>query len=230
MKTDEYMDNAATNPAGNAIVVNKLTLEYGTQVLFRGFSLTVPAGQKVLLVGSSGSGKSSLVRCLLGFVIPQEGTITIDGTILDGKTVWSLRRKIGYVSQEPQLGAVKVKDLIQLPFTYHANAHLKYDPSGQARLFEQFCLGGALLDKNISELSGGEKQRVALVISLLLGRSIYLLDEATSALDAKAKTAVLDYFRQRPDLTVLMVSHDTAIAAIADRTVTISAVAAQEAG
>lgn len=223
------MGNAATNPAGNAIVIDKLTLEYGTQVLFRRFSLTVPAGQKVLLVGSSGSGKSSLVRCLLGFVNPQEGTIAIDGTILDGKTVWFLRRKIGYVSQEPQLGAGKVKDLIQLPFTYHANTHLKYDPAQQARLFEQFRLGGALLDKDISELSGGEKQRVALVISLLLGRSIYLLDEATSALDAEAKTAVLDYFRQRPDLTVLMVSHDTAIAAIADRTVTMPAVAAQEA-
>ncbi len=223
------MDNAATNPADNAIVIDKLTLEYGTQALFRRFSLTVPAGQKVLLVGSSGSGKSSLVRCLLGFVTPQEGTIVIDGTILDGKTVWFLRRKIGYVSQEPQLGTGKVKDLIQLPFTYHANAHLKYDPSGQVRLFEQFRLGAALLDKDISELSGGEKQRVALVISLLLGRSIYLLDEATSALDAEAKTAVLDYFRQRPDLTVLMVSHDTAIAAIADRTVTMPAVAAQEA-
>lgn len=223
------MDNAATNRADNAIVIDKLTLEYGTQVLFRGFSLTVPAGQKVLLVGSSGSGKSSLVRCLLGFVTPQEGTIAIDGTILDGKTVWSLRRKIGYVSQEPQLGTGKVKDLIQLPFTYHANIHLKYDPSGQARLFEQFRLSAALLDKDISELSGGEKQRVALVISLLLGRSIYLLDEATSALDAEAKTAVLDYFRQRPDLTVLMVSHDTAIAAITDRTVTMPAVTAQEA-
>ena len=67
------------------------------------------------------------------------------------------------------------------------------------------------------------------MISLLLGRSIYLLDEATSALDAEAKTAVLDYFRQRPDLTVRMVSHDTAVAAIADRTVTMSAVTAGEA-
>jgi len=166
------MDNAATKPAGNAIVIDKLTLEYGTQVLFRRFSLTVPAGQKVLLVGSSGSGKSSLVRCLLGFVTPQEGTITIDGTILDGKTVWPLRRKIGYVSQEPQLGTGKVKDLIQLPFTYHANAYLKYDPSGQARLFEQFRLSAALLTVRRRKTAGGSGDFPAAgAVDLSAGRS-----------------------------------------------------------
>jgi energy-coupling factor transporter ATP-binding protein EcfA2 len=65
-----------------------------------------------------------------------------------------------------------------------------------------------LLEKEIQTLSGGEKQRVAIVSAILLERRIFLLDEAYSALDREARDIVLDYFRCREDLTVLSVSHD----------------------
>ncbi|MCX5770731.1 MAG: ATP-binding cassette domain-containing protein [Candidatus Hydrogenedentes bacterium] len=76
-------------------------------------------------------------------------------------------------------------------------------------LFERFMLGRDLINQQVTELSGGEKQRVALISSILLGRRIFLLDEVTSALDSAAKGAVLEFFRPRGDVTVISVSHDT---------------------
>ena len=65
-----------------------------------------------------------------------------------------------------------------------------------------------ILDKNFQELSGGEKQRIGILIALLLNRDIYLLDEVTSALDVNLKKTVADYFLAREDWTLLVISHD----------------------
>ena len=65
-----------------------------------------------------------------------------------------------------------------------------------------------ILDKNFQELSGGEKQRIGILTSLLLNRDIYLLDEVTSALDMKLKKKVADYFLAQEDWTLLIISHD----------------------
>jgi ABC-type iron transport system FetAB ATPase subunit len=213
---DSSIDQHVKMPA---VEIDELVLRFGVQTVFEHFSLAVQTGQKILISGYSGSGKSSLLRCLLGFVVPQQGSIKIEGTLLDGKTVWRLRKRIGYIAQEPQLGDGIVRELLQREFSWKANCFLRYDDECTLRLCERFFLSGNLLDKNIQELSGGEKQRVALISAILLQRSIYLLDEATGALDADSKKAVLDYFVARPDLTVLMVSHDTSLSSIADRVV-----------
>jgi ABC-type bacteriocin/lantibiotic exporter with double-glycine peptidase domain len=216
------MDNASDRQnESNAVEISELTLRFGEQVVFDHFSLAVPQGQKILLAGRSGSGKSSLLRSLLGFIIPQQGVMKIEGVPLDGKSVWRLRRRIGYVAQESQLGEGVVWELLQRPFSWKANHSLRYDAEQTARLCRQFYLPETLLDKKFSELSGGEKQRVALISAILLQRPIYLLDEATSALDAESKKAVLDYFASRTDLTMLMVSHDMSLSSIAGRVVSL---------
>ncbi len=73
---------------------------------------------------------------------------------------------------------------------------------------QELELEGNILDKNFQELSGGEKQRIGILIALLLNRDIYLLDEVTSALDMNLKKKVSDYFLSREDLTLLVISHD----------------------
>lgn len=208
----------ANNPA---IAIDSLTLRFGEQILFQDFSLSVPTGQKVQISGQSGRGKSSLLKSILGFIPLAGGQIRVEGHLLDGRSVWGIRRRIGYVAQEPQFAAGLVKELLRQPFTYAANCGLEYDQAMAKELFERFGLADNLLDKQITDLSGGEKQRAALVGALLLKRGIYLLDEATSALDADSKQAVIDYLRSRKDLTLVIVAHDTALAELADRTVAL---------
>ncbi len=219
MNKGEFMVNTPAQDA--AVEIDSLTLRFGEQILFQDFSLSVPTGQKVQISGQSGRGKSSLLKSILGFIQPAAGQIRIDGQILDGKSVWAIRKRIGYVAQEPQFAPGAVKDLLREPFQYAANHGVQYDQAMQDQLFERFYLSKGLLDKQATELSGGEKQRVALVGALLLKRPIYLLDEAASALDADSKQAVIDYLRERTEITMVVVSHDTALGGLADKAVSL---------
>lgn len=204
-----------------AIEIENLTLQFGEQTVLERFSLSIQPGQKIYLSGNSGTGKSSLLRSLLGFIEPRQGQIRIGGNLLNGKSVWPLRRQMAYVAQEPQLGSGKVRQLLQRPFAWKTNHCLTYNADHVADLCRRLHLPEMLLDKDIAELSGGEKQRIALISAILLQRSIYLLDEATSAVDAESKKAILDYWAARTDLTIVIVSHDTAVSSIADRVVVL---------
>ena len=192
-----------------AVYLEKLTLRFGGKTVLSGFSLEVASGEKITLTGRSGAGKTSVLRCILGFTLPDEGAVYIEGERLTDVSVWSLRAKLAYVAQEPDLGAGTVKDILERPFHYRVNRLFRKNLERTPELLERFMLGPGVLNQPITELSGGEKQRVALISSILLDRRIFLLDEVTSALDSAAKGAVLDFFRPRDDLTVISVSHDT---------------------
>jgi len=191
-----------------AIRVDNLTVRFGEQPVLEGVSLGLETGAKASLTGPSGSGKSTVLRCIMGFLVPDAGAVYVEGERLTVETVWRLRTKLAYVAQEPDIGAGTVREILQRPFRYRANAHIEDNLAHAPALFERFLLPQALLDKDVTALSGGEKQRVAVISCLLLGRRIVLLDEASSALDDAAAEAVAGYFRARENLTVLSVSHD----------------------
>ena len=205
----------------NVLEAKDVTVRFNGQTVLDGFSLAVKAGGKAVLTGPSGCGKSTILRCFLGFMAPSAGTLAVGGTLLTGATVWTLRRQIAYVGQEPDLGAGLVREAIERPFQYHANASLKANIERAPELFETFGLDPSLLEKETGDLSGGEKQRVALVAVLLLDRRIFLLDEITSALDVASKDAVIGYFRGRQDITALFVAHDTERFSFADQLVSL---------
>ncbi|MHC5001371.1 MAG: ABC transporter ATP-binding protein, partial [Planctomycetota bacterium] len=169
------------------INVNNLTLGYDGHTLFDDVSFEVQSGQKLCIDGPSGCGKSSLLRAILGFVHPRAGSITMDNQPVNDKTIWSLRHRIGYITQEPDLGSQTVLERIRQPFDYKANAHLQLQMDLVYSYFEQFNLSRKLLDKQTTDLSGGEKQRISIIIALLLDRDLLLLDEPTSALDKESK-------------------------------------------
>ncbi len=207
---------------GCAIAIDELGVNYdGRQVLY-GFGLKVEAGEKVSLTGPSGSGKSTVLKCILGLVEPQEGSIRVRGNRVAGDGVWEARRSLAYVAQEPELGAGTVRQAIERPFAFKANADLRGNLKRLPPLLERFHLVPALLDKESRSLSGGEKQRVALIMAVLLDRPILLLDEASSALDRDNKQAVVDFIRQAVDLTVLSVAHDTEWLGFSDRVVNLA--------
>jgi ABC-type multidrug transport system ATPase subunit len=190
------------------IEIDNLFVRIDRQPILSGLNLHLNRGQKITLVGRSGCGKSTLLRCLLGFVAPEAGTIRIFGQELTNHSVWQLRTRMAYVAQEPEMGPGKVRDILEHPFSFKGNRHLRENLVRVPELLERLQLSGSLLDKEISALSGGERQRVALISALLLDREILLLDEASSALDQAAKHAVIDLLRNSEVLTVLSVSHD----------------------
>lgn len=192
----------------SALEARELEVRFGGQTVLHGFSVSLGPGEKALLTGPSGCGKSTVLRCFLGFVVPNAGSVSIEGTVLTAETVWRLRQRVAYVGQEPDLGTGTAGQAIERPFHYRSNASLRRNLDRIPELFERFHLDRSLLHKDVGSLSGGEKQRIALVSAILLDRRIFLLDEITSALDKVSKRAIADYFQSREDATALIVAHD----------------------
>ena len=214
----------------NHPVIDVRALSLGFEApLCHDVTFSLAAGAKVRVEGRSGTGKSTLLRCLLGFVQPLSGQITIQGQVLSEKTFGTIRSRMALVTQEPDLGTGTVKDTILRAFAYKANAHLHPTDRDINHWCDHFFLSQNLLTQDATTLSGGQKQRVALIIAILLKREIILLDEPTSALDAVSKRAVVEHF-YHTDQTVLWVSHDSTAFDTAEQVIVLDPLGHEEVG
>lgn len=169
--------------------------------------LELPPGGKAVIVGPSGSGKSSLLAVVSGLLKPGAGSLACDGVPVSAATLRQLRGQMAVIEQEPVLAAESVEEALLLPFSFRANTMPLPGREDLRRVLAEFDLPEAILTQSCAGLSGGEKQRIAVARVMLLKRRIILADEATSALDDASCEAVLR-FLLRPELTVLAVSHD----------------------
>jgi putative ABC transport system ATP-binding protein len=186
---------------------DRVSVTVREKTILSDISFSLCSGQKAALCGKSGSGKSSVLKTLLGLHPVTSGTVYFQETPLSPSSVQAIRSHSAYIGQEPMLGADSVRDALLLPFQF--KAHRDHRPS-EAQLTEvlrRLQLPSDILSRESSRISGGEKQRIALARGLLLGKKLYLLDEVTSALDAESRQAVFDVFSD-PELTVLSVAHD----------------------
>lgn len=186
---------------------DQASVRVNNKTLLSAVSFTLNAGEKAVLCGKSGSGKSTVLKTLLGLLTVTSGKVYFQEKPLDSATIKTIRRHAAYIGQEPVLGADTVREALLLPFQF--KAHRDHQPT-DARIeavLEQLCLPADILKQDSNRISGGEKQRIALARGLLLDKNLYLLDEVTSALDAVSKQAVFDVFAN-PALTVLSVTHD----------------------
>ncbi len=190
------------------IVFKDIHLSYNGKEVIQGLSFEIKRGEKVAILGKSGSGKSSLLALVLGFAKPDEGEVIFEGIRVDERSVWEVRKKIAYIDQDVSMGDGKISSLFDFVAGLKTSASLDFTKGKINDLLNYFELGAGDIDKNIEELSGGERQRLAIVISVLLDRNIFLLDEVTSALDDGLKKKVADYFTGREDWTSLVISHD----------------------
>ncbi|XP_026454965.1 ABC transporter B family member 2-like isoform X1 [Papaver somniferum] len=180
-------------------------------LIFKDFSLKVRAGKSMALVGSSGSGKSSVLALILRFYDATSGTVMIDGKDIKKLKLKSLRKYIGLVQQEPALFATSI----------YKNILYGKDGATESEVIEAAKLANAHnfisgLPEGYStqvgergvQLSGGQKQRVAIARAVLKNPAILLLDEATSALDIESERIVQQALdRLMKNQTSVMVAH-----------------------
>ncbi len=186
-----------------------ISVKFNDDYLIKDLTFTVEKGEKFLIYGQSGIGKTTIFRLFLGFEFPQSGKIYFEKKVLDVKAVWDIRQRVAYVSQNLDIGSGNVSRLIQHVFSYKSNAHIVLRDERLKELLSFFRLKESILREDFEKLSGGEKQRIAIIIAVLLDRNIFLIDEATSSLDIELKERVIKYFIENKDWTVLAISHDT---------------------
>ncbi len=190
------------------IEVKDLEISYSGKSIINGLTFHVPEGYKATLKGRSGSGKSSVLMSLLGFVKPANGIIKINGYILNDSTIRKIRSITAWVPQELGFNLEYTHELLLLPFSFRLNKSSYPTQVEINNALTDFGLNPDILEKSLKELSGGEKQRISLCSALLQKKPLLFLDEPTSALDAKTKSIVTEIFLQNKNLTLLSSSHD----------------------
>ncbi|MEO8779906.1 MAG: ATP-binding cassette domain-containing protein [Rhodanobacter sp.] len=209
--------------SGIRFTIEQASKHYGQVVALDRINLEFAAGCTTALIGSSGSGKSTVLRLLLGLEWPDAGCVEIDGHSLKRADVLALRRRVGYVIQDGGLfpHLTTLGNLALLP------RYLGWSPARVHERAEALAtlshLPADALGRYPAELSGGQRQRVALMRALMVDPDALLLDEPLGALDPVVRHELQDELKQiftRWEKTVIVVTHDLAEAAwFADRLV-----------
>ncbi|EID28523.1 cobalt ATP-binding cassette C-terminal domain protein [Streptococcus mitis SK575] len=180
----------------------------------------VKRGEWLSIVGHNGSGKSTTVRLIDGLLEAESGEIAIDGQRLTEENVWSIRRQIGMVFQNPdnQFVGATVEDDVAFGLENQGLSRQEM----KKRVEEALALVGMLdfKKREPARLSGGQKQRVAIAGVVALRPAILILDEATSMLDPEGRRELIETvkgIRKDYDMTVISITHDLEEVAMSDR-------------
>lgn len=197
--------------SGCVISVRGLVNEFGRQRIHDGLDLDVRDGEIFSIVGGSGSGKTVLLRCLLGLLIPDAGTVSVMGQCITAGQHPPYGR-VGVVFQHGALWSqLTVSENVAFPILRHARASSRTVRELAASKLRMAGLSAADFGKYPAELSGGMIKRVGLARALALDPALLFLDEPTSGLDPIAAAAfdelVLDLHRTLA-LTLVMITHD----------------------
>ena len=160
-------------------------------IVFEHVDLSLGSEDFAIVQGPSGGGKTSLLRILNRLQEPSDGAYLVDGRPVADQNVLELRRKIGYLQQQPVMLEGTVRHDLMLPFQYAIARHEERPSDDVLRhRMDALLLEAVGLDDDAQKLSVGQQQRLALIRSLLAKPSILLCDEPTSALDTESKKVV----------------------------------------
>ncbi len=196
------------------IDVRNLNVSFGGVVAVRDVSFSVAPGESFGLIGESGSGKSTVLRCMAGLNRGWNGAIEIDGMNVRATSGRDFGRHVQMVFQDPYASLhprFAVGQAIAEPLKINGQ---KDAVSRAGELLSLVGLDGDFRSRFPHELSGGQRQRVAIARALALKPKVLLLDEPTSALDVSVQAEILNLLnrlRQEFNLTFLIVSHDLAV-------------------
>lgn len=199
------------------IEFNGVTFRFGDKLVIDQFTDYIKEGEHVAFVGESGAGKSTLLNSIVGLAIPAEGEIKVDGLPVTPEHIRKIRTMVGWLPQEVHLPYDTVLEMFQEPYKYKANKNRKFDRFEYEKAVQMLGLPSSILDEPLQKISGGERQRMLIISSLLQGRKILLMDEPTSALDHANSQRFIEYLSQLHDTTIVTVTHDTQLADSMDR-------------
>ena len=193
---------------------------YNQKLILKNITFDIKSGMKVVIVGETGAGKSTIASLLLRFYEPERGVITIDGIDIRQIKLKSLRRNISYVSQDVFLFSDTIKENIKLG-KRDAKEDEIINAAKLACAHEFISKLPNGYDTEVGErgikLSGGERQRIALARAILKNAPILILDEATSNLDRKTEEKLLKSIEEiTKNKTVLIIAHRLWVAQNAD--------------
>lgn len=185
----------------------------GERVLLDDVSLSIQGGDRIAIVGPTGSGKTLLLRSLANLDPLDAGDVHWQGTPVRGNDVPAFRSQVVYLHQRPALVEGTVEDNLRLPFTLRVHRDKRFNRERVAELLSSLGRDVSFLSQRQRDLSGGESQLTSLLRAIQLDPSILLLDEPTAALDAAStglvETLVTKWLDERPKArATVWVTHD----------------------
>lgn len=201
----------------NIFQIKHLFYKVDETTILKDINLEIQRGKYITIVGPSGSGKSTLMRILASMISSTSGEVIFDGKSIETYDPILYRQKVSYAFQQPTLFGKTVRENLEFPFEVRKK---EVDEAKVIDCLKMVNLDESYIDKSVNDVSGGEKQRIALLRNLLFPPEVLITDEVTAGLDAENKEIVhkmLNQFNQR-GLTILRVTHDeTEIDAATDK-------------
>lgn len=196
------------------IELRNFDVRYGDNHVVRGIDLSVAKGECLGIVGESGCGKSTVLRCLVGLEGGWQGSIAIDGQPVGPVRSRAELAKVQMVFQDP-FGSLHPRHRVGRALSEPARCMgLPHGRDRIAAALDEVGLPATFADRFPHELSGGQRQRVAIARALIVEPPVILLDEPTSALDVSVQAEILNLLSDRREdrgLTYLLVSHDLSV-------------------
>lgn len=206
----------------NSIELRGLFKSYTNRELFCGLNAEFIKGTITAVNGRSGAGKTTLINILFGFDFPDKGNLLFNSNNANSSDFKTLRKLTGYVPQNVNtIGKGTVKDLILQKFEFKANKPNTPAENSILNIFERLGLAREILNSDFSGISGGEKQRVAIAITLLADKPVLIYDEPTSALDDFSKSIIADIVSEIKNKIIILSSHDSKLTSICSKIITL---------
>ena len=184
------------------VELKNINLSFPDIKLFENFNLKIQAGEKICISGDSGKGKSTLLKMLQGYVIPDDGEIYIHDILMDHHNIKTIRNLMTWIPQNVNLPVDNGLELLQL-------MNIPENEDKVISLMENLGLEPDYLTKNFTLISGGQKQRVIISICLSIDAKIVVMDEPTSSLDNNSIQMLINTINQFENRTFISASHNS---------------------